>query len=613
MNNDFLNNKMKHLKNNIETFYPMRLIDSFVELSKTLRAYQDAINEMGFVSITDLKGNIIYINENFVEVSGYESHELLHKPHRIINSGYHSKDFFKIMWQTIKKGDPWKGEIKNRSKDGRNYWVEVIIMPVRNEKNIVFQYLSVGNLISSKKKQEEKLVTYEKIFLKSKQQLRDAQEIAKVGSWYFNKSQDYLEWSGETYRIFEIPRGHRASYELFLDAVYPADRDFVDQSWRTALKSGIYELEHRIITSKGIKWVREKARFTFEQGDVMNAIGTVQDITDRKRMEEIINESEFLYKKLFNNSPFAAGILDKKTLAFLEVNETASKLYGYSKEEFLKITGYDLRLQSDHEELENQILQGEYVKDTRIRYHKKKNGELILVEPAITEIYYKGNHAFLITINDVTEKIKMKEAFARASLNAEEKSRSELGRELHDNINQLLAVSMLYISRAAEVSGKGNELLGTGRELIKDAMEEIRLLSSRMVSSNISDMSLKESITALIESLQLTHISFEIEINIEECNLSYGFKINLYRIVQEQFANIIKHAFPTKVSVLLIQLLGKLNLKMYDNGLGFDLNQKSTGIGFSNIRHRAEAYDGTVLIKSKPGKGCLFEVEFNLL
>lgn len=126
------------------------------ELISVLSAYQHAVNNSLISSITDIKGNITYVNQKFCEVSKYNAQELIGKNHNIINSSYHSNQFFKNMWSTIARGEVWYGEIKNIAKDKTPYWVDSVIVPIKNSIGKPFQYLSLRTLISDRKANEEK-------------------------------------------------------------------------------------------------------------------------------------------------------------------------------------------------------------------------------------------------------------------------------------------------------------------------------------------------------------------------------------------------------------------------------------------------------------------------
>jgi len=590
------------------------------ETLQTLQAYETAVNEAAIVSIADLAGKIIYVNTKFTEISKYTAGELIGKTHKIINSGYHTDEFFRKMWQTISKGKHWRGEIKNKAKDGSYYWVDTVITPVLDHKGRIFQYLSVRNLITIQKDHEDKLIRIQNEIVKREQQLKDAQAVAKTGSWHLSIPGNILEWSEETYHIFEIAVGTPMTYESFLERVHPDDRKMVNKNWEKALKNGKYEIDHRIITQSGEKWVCERARFEFEKPAILKtALGTVQDITEKKKIEDSLRESESLYKNLFNNSPFAIGILEKTSLQFLEVNKTATELYGYSREEFLKLTAYDIRETGDHSKLRNQLSDGNYINDKTIRTHKKKNGNILKVEPSITDITYRGKRAYLITITDVTDKLKIQEELNLAKemkqkeiMEAQEKSRSDIGRELHDNINQLLAASTLYFNSLHITSDRDRLLKEKGINIIATANEEIRKLSASLVSPTLYNRSLKESIEYFSKSFELTNINLEIDINITEDTIPEGLKVNIYRIIQEQFNNIIKYAEATKVKIALIQSGNSLTLEISDNGKGFDLKEKSEGIGLTNIVYRTEAYNGNLNIETSAGNGCKLTIQFEL-
>ena len=121
---------------------------------------QFAIDQHAIVAITNLAGTIIYANEKFCKISGYSKEELIGKNHRIINSGYHSKEFFTNMYSTIKEGNTWHGEIKNVAKDGSYYWVATTIAPLKNKDGKVEEYFAIRTDITIRKNAEEELVSH---------------------------------------------------------------------------------------------------------------------------------------------------------------------------------------------------------------------------------------------------------------------------------------------------------------------------------------------------------------------------------------------------------------------------------------------------------------------
>lgn len=134
--------------------------------------------------------------------------------------------------------------------------------------------------ISERKRTEEAL-------RESEEDLNRAQAVAQTGSWRLDVRRNELLWSDEVHRMFGIPKGTPLTYEAFIAAVHPDDRDFVDGMWRAALQGEPYECEHRIVVTGAVRWVSERAELEFDQeGVLLGGFGTVQDITDRKRAEE---------------------------------------------------------------------------------------------------------------------------------------------------------------------------------------------------------------------------------------------------------------------------------------------------------------------------------------
>lgn len=210
------------------------------------------------------------------------------------------------------------------------------------------------------------------------------------------------------------------------------------------------------------------------------------------------------------------------------------------------------------------------------------------------------------------EKQQKERAVLLASIEGQEKERNEIARELHDNINQLLASSKLLLENYRKVSGKDDAGLNQSINLLDAAIREIRKLSGSLLSHRSLEMGLVQAVRelgAMVASAGKVSIQVRAEDELENM-LTESQKLSVYRIVQEALNNVLRHSKAGKVVIDLYTEDGHVVLSVADDGNGFDGQERSLGIGLKNIQFRAHVLQGQLDIITAAGDGCTISVRF---
>ena len=223
---------------------------------------------------------------------------------------------------------------------------------------------------------------------------------------------------------------------------------------------------------------------------------------------------------------------------------------------------------------------------------------------------------FFAIVTDITEQRRMEEErlqnqlnqqkeITRVMMQAQEAERDNLGRELHDNINQLLAATALQLSYCSSNYKTARPVIEDCRKNVMMAIDEIRHLSHKMVMPHFSVSNLSCELNWLIAHYKHTPLQIQLDTTgWKDADIQPAIKETFFRIAQEQMGNILKHAQASKVLMRISTDEETAQLSICDDGIGFDTSQEKKGIGITNIINRAEAYNGTSQFISSPGQGC---------
>ncbi|WP_121354356.1 sensor histidine kinase [Flavisolibacter nicotianae] len=495
-------------------------------------------------------------------------------------------------------------------------WVEVSAYPSAEGLSIYVKD------ITERKQQQEAL-------RESNQRYEYVTKATSDAIWDWDLQTNELFWGAGVQAIF----GHHiskqnANMESWMRNVHPDDLERVMLGLQNVIgqTGNIWIDKYRYQKNDGsYAYVIDKG-FVIrdETGKATRMVGAMQDITLQREAEQIIKVSAEQFRLLFFKSPKPKWIFRSEDWQITEVNQAAIDLYGYSREEFLSLRIPDLKVEADLPEfyslMEHQIEQYQ----TIVR-HVKKNGEVFYSELSTNAIDLATGRHFIVSGDDMTDKLRLQQKLieekiaaqkeiAKAILDTQERERSEIGKELHDNVNQLLTTAKLYIENIHYFPEQREAFVQKGVSLLQRSIDEIRFLSKQLVTPVMHDIGFEATIEELISHYQSLQL-FEIGLHYAICEevLDQGLKLTIYRIIQEQLNNIVKYAQASLVQVAVEYGENELKVVISDNGVGFDSRKISKGLGLKNMKNRADVYKGQVDIQAEPGEGSTITVTFPLL
>jgi len=344
---------------------------------------------------------------------------------------------------------------------------------------------------------------------------------------------------------------------------------------------------------------------------------------------QLLAEIEKGFRSIFNSS--SDVLFDSDLVAnTVTINDAYEKEFGYKKKDRMAPAEDWLNhIHPDDKELVMQdyfrmLASGETEWKYSFRFLKADNSVVNVLSKGIVLRNHEGmayrRIGYLLDISKqkvleekLEQQIRLREQqFEEAMEDAKDTERSDIGKELHDNVNQLLGASRMYLEMAKRGGVNSEMYLSRSSEYTLTAIEEIRRLTKGLTTDFIRKLGLCDAIDNLARDTMETstiRISYACG-SFKESSVNDKFKLNVYRIVQEQLNNILKHAKATRVIINLLQNKKSTILSISDNGIGFDTGKKIRGIGIENIKSRAASNHGTADFVSEPGFGCVLTAKF---
>lgn len=368
--------------------------------------------------------------------------------------------------------------------------------------------------------------------------------------------------------------------------------------------------------------------FTDEEIQLIETIARdVAFAISEKNAQLALTSSGLKYKHLFDYNPMPMWMISYPERNFIDVNKAALKHYGYTREEFLQMNILDIRPPKDvdlFKKMVNEITPGSDYNG--VWRHQKKNGEIIGVEIIAHDVVYEGNNVRLILAIDIDAKIKAEEKLqqsyqqirqlANHLQNIREEERTNIAREIHDELGQQLTGLKMYISwLTKKIKPQEPEIqtkFANTMDLIEDTIKSVRKISTELRPSMLDDL-------GLLAAMEWQSNEFEKRsgIPIELINLTnnqpipHKYTTGLFRIFQESLTNVARHADAKKVTSSLLYKDSQLTLNIQDDGKGFvlhNIGSKKT-LGLFGMKERAMEMGGSYEIITEPGFGTTVSIK----
>lgn len=584
-------------------------------MSENGELYRDLVeNSQDLICTHDLNGVLLTVNLAAARTLGYEPAELVHRNLReLLHPNVHDElDAYLI---SLKEKKSASGLIELWAKSGEVQIWRYTSSLRTEEVQVPFVRAMAHNLTE--------VLQAQRALQESEERLRIAAEVGKMYAWEWDPVTDSVRRSAECESILGVsgPSGDSVVKDYF-SFIHPEDRD---KLWTMATsltpESPSYRTEYRRLRSEGeMVWLGESGHATFDkEGKMIRLVGMTADITERKRAEEKLRASEERSRHIVKSSPVAIVVSRGLDELVELVNDKFTEIFGYTKEDMPSVREWWALAYPDSAYREQ--INSEW--NARVSEAIRNHTEIAPMEAMVCckdgssryiEFHFASlGETNLVSFVDLTDRKKAETEIAKIGgrlIDAQESERTRIARDLHDDINQRLALLMIELEELEGISLQTREGISQLKNKLQARATEI-LNGVATICHELHPQVLELlSFTAALQSLcreYSDHHKVRIEFTHHEVPhpLPKAISTCLFRVAQEALRNCIRHSCSGAIQVQLFGKSGSLHLAVRDSGVGFEpeAGVHSGGLGLISMRERITLVNGTITIRSEPGAG----------
>ena len=541
-----------------------------------------------------LDGGWLRFNDKFCDITGYQREELgAASVFSLISPEDFDRDFERGVSMLAGELRDYTEEKLIIGKGGMRVWINLTVSLVYDASDEPLYFIAVVEDIGKRKEAEEELRQSEERFRMLSEEVVEGLVLSENG------------------RIIDANRSLAEMFGYELEELVGIDAsDLTPPDYREMVRRRILQEDTSHYESWGLKKdgtvfpIEIRPRHLPYSGRRIR-VTSVIDLTERKRQEEALRQSEALYRTVVEQAAENIFLVDAETRRVLEANDALLRSLGYTEDELKEMTLYDI-VAHERESVDLNI--GRVMEEGRAslgeRQYRRKDGSLADVEVNVSAVPYNGEKAMCIVAHDVTQR-KRAEAMLEEIREAE---RNRIARELHDGTLQDIVYALQELQVMQVMAGDdGNPSLEDTAEALRRSVEGLRGAIFELRLEDTLDRSIVASLESLIDlNRRMARERYDIELVVVEgfpTHLSERTGQEITRLVQEALTNVRRHAEAGHVRVELGTDGALAFVEVSDDGRGFDPRSAGTGIGRQSMGQRARELGGELDVQSSPGEG----------